>query len=236
MKKVITFLFFIAIIFQVYTMNGNTSFGIGTNTQWHRIRITESGLSFKEVQKRAYISPTIYFATKINPRFEISLDISYIRFKKTCQTNINYLKPTSGDEITSGIYCRFPMITPKINYQLMKKNRFSVDLNLGATYSFQVTGLTMTIDYLSIDSTVKCKYIGDSPTNLIFNPLIGLQTKFTLSKHVNLRLNVCNVFGGKKYIVRDQYIATDKNGNTRKLDYGLYGGYSCVDLKLVYTY
>lgn len=229
-------MFLILMSRQGFSGNGKNSFGMGVNAQWHRIRITEHGLSFMEIQKRSFISPSLFFATKINSRLELGFDISYIRFKKTCQTNINFHKADPGDEITASTYTRFPIFTSKLNYQMLKKGKFEFDVMAGLTYSFQITGLTMKIDYKSVDSTINCQYIGESPLNFMVNPLLGLQAKLNVSKHFNLRLNIFNVIGGKKYIYRDQYFAIDKNGDTRKLEYGLYGGFSCIDFKLVYNY
>ncbi len=216
---------------------GNITFGIGSNIQMHRTKITEHGLPIKEIKKKNLIAPSIFFATRFkDSRLEFSLDISYIRYRKTYVTNINFNNPTPIDAVSTTTEERVPFIMPKFNYQILKRKSFTLDVSAGFTYSFQFIGFTFNSSSKSYDSTINWNYIGDSPTYSRANVLLGLQGKLKLSKHFNLRLNIFNVFGGKTYIFRDQYVSTDLQGNSRKTEYGIYGGFLSADIKIAYTY
>ncbi len=212
------------------------TFGFGMNFQNHRTKVLIEELSIEEVDKSYPVIPGVFIAQRLKKiPFELSLDITYIRYAKSHKTNINPTNPNIYDEITTGSFERVPVLIPKVNYQFYKYKKIKLDANIGATYSFQFIDQTLLSEGKTADNNYTFTFVGSQPTYSRANFLIGLQTTFEISSKLAFRINAFNVFGGKQYLFKDRYEVTDMNGKKKVLEYGIFGGFSCIDFKLAFT-
>ncbi len=230
-------IFLIVFSFSKFIYAKDITIGFGSNIQMHRTRVLEQGLPFKEIDKKYLLSPGIFIGARFkNTPFEFSLDISFVKYEKKYLVNTNFNNPNPNDNVINGKRERVPFLMPKINYNIFKKNNLAIDISTGALLSFQPLELGYSYDFTTSDSKISGQFTSLHPYYRKLNYLLGIQTKLFISKHFDIRLNIMNVFGNKKYLFKDSFEAIDQNNNIRKLEYGIYGGFYCLDVKLCYKY
>lgn len=214
------------------------SVGLGFNRQYHRMRYMTEDLPHQEVNKQLVISPTLYLACKLNKKFYLAFDLTYLKYNRAIQTNINFHQPdTKADNITTVNFEKTPLLFSKLSYKLYKnKKDMKFFVSTGCALSYHSKGDEYKGTVLSSDSSIVGTDYNLRPSYLHLNYLIGLQMNLPLSDVMSINCSVNNIFGGNHYLFRQTYNLSDVNGNRKQLDYGLFGGFAYFDFKLVYNF
>ncbi len=214
------------------------SVGVGFNRQYHRMRYMTEDLPHKEVNKQLVISPTLYLGCKLNKKFYLAFDLTYLKYNRSIETNINFNHP---DDTTASIttlnYEKTPMLCGKINYKLYKNKKdvkFFVSTGFALAYQKRNDAYNGTVT--TRDSGITGTDYNLRPSYLQIHYLLGLQVNLPLSDMMSINFSVNNVFGGKNYLFKQQYTLHDAANTRKQLEYGLFGGFAYFDFKLVYNF
>ncbi len=207
-------------------------------SQYHRMRYITEDLPHQEVNKQLVISPTLYLACKLNKKFYLAFDLTYLKYNRAIQTHINFNNPDdSTARITTVNYEKTPMLCGKLNYKLYKnKKDMKFFVSTGFTLAYQKRNNIYSGTVTTKDSSITGTDYNLRPSYLLIHYLIGLQVNLPLSDVMSINFSLNNVFGGEDYLFKQQYTLHDATNTRKQLEYGLFGGFAYFDFKLVYNF
>jgi len=233
-----TILLFIFSCLCLHSFGQKFSIGIGFNKQYHRMRYLKDELPHQEVNKQFLVSPSLYLACKLNKRFFLAFDISYLKYSTTIKTNFNFNNPNdTSANIATLNYEKTPILFSKLSYKIYKtKNDIKFFVSAGCSFSYQKKNDSYSGYLRTADSSISGSDYNLRPSYMHANFLIGLQINLPLSDRMSINFSLNNVFGGKNYLFEQKYSLYDHSNTNRRLEYGLFGGFAYFDFKLAYNF